>query len=186
DFASIFGPSLQVHRTITSSVHESLARLTITDDVMNTGTTPAPVAMLYHLNLGAPLVLPGTTIAVAGAGSVARETIPEVPTASVMPEPCTEVTEAVFEHVRPDRDDAERAHLVVCNEEVGIRLDVAWSADTLPRLYQWVLPTRGRWALGIEPATAPLFDRPTGDMTVPTLHAGESRRHEILITIGDL
>jgi hypothetical protein len=67
-------------------------------------------------------------------------------------------------------------------------IEIAWTATTLPRLYQWVFPTRGRWALGIEPASAPLFgaDRASLHAGAPVVQPGDSRRHEIRMTIrGD-
>ena len=58
----------------------------------------------------------------------------------------------------------------------GRRTEISWSAEALPRCYQWVLPTRGGWALGIEPANAPLFgpERDDAGTRAVLLAPGES------------
>ncbi len=81
-------------------------------------------------------------------------------------------------------DGFARASIVSSIADLGVRIE--WSASTLPRLHQWVLPTRGRWALGIEPATAPLFgtDREAPHAGAPVLEPGDVRSQEVRITVG--
>lgn len=185
---ALFGASLAVHRTITSTVERGgTARLSVRDDIENTGRGPAPFSLLYHLNFGAPLVMPGSTVDIAAASSVAREPIAAVPEWRALPEPTDTMTEAVFEHRGVAVDANGYAGAAVENRPLGLRIELAWSAATLPRLYQWVFPTRGRWALAIEPANAPLFgpDRATDGRGAPVLEPGETRRHEIMMAISE-
>ncbi|WP_181408465.1 DUF4432 family protein [Schumannella sp. 10F1B-5-1] len=211
DDAAVFGASLRVHRTLTVSSAVGADgrpehRVELVDEVENLGPVATPVSLLYHVNVGAPAVLPGTRIDVAASRAVARDPHPEVPDWSTLPDPVDALTEAVFEHHEVEADDEGFAHArvlaapdVLAAPEVHGRpgaddaradgtavreIDVAWSAATLPRLFQWVLPTRGRWALGIEPANAPLFgpDRDVPHAGAPVLASGERRRHELRIT----
>ena len=185
EWASLFDPSLRLHRTITSGVDtQGAAQLRVEDVVSNTGVVSAPVAMLYHLNLGAPLVVPGSTVHVGGATPVLREPCAAVPDAGVLPEPTTELTEAVFEHPSPPVDAKGLSHADIVRPDGALALRISWTAGTLPRLYQWVFPTRGRWALGIEPATAPLFgaDRDLPYMGSPLLAPGDHRVHHLTFT----
>lgn len=185
--ASLFGPSFQVRRAITvSAAADGGATIRVRDDVTNVGPEPAPLSLLYHLNLGAPLVVPGTTVEVDSTGVTASGPHPEVPEWHTLPEPSDHLAEAVFLHdsVAIDADGFSSANIA----DPGGRLvvTIAWSAATLPLLHQWVFPTRGRWALGIEPANAPLFgaDRDDPGAGSPVLAPGETRTHEVRVTIA--
>jgi hypothetical protein len=182
EWASLFEPSLRLHRTISSGVDTTgAAYLHVHDVISNTGVVSAPVAMLYHLNLGAPLVVPGSTVRIGGRTPVLREPCAAVPDAAVLPEPSSDLTEAVFEHPEPPVDADGFSTALIDRPDGRLALRISWSADTLPRLYQWVLPTRGRWALGIEPATAPLFgpDRDLPNQGSPLLEPGGQREHHL-------
>ncbi len=189
--AGLFGPSLRTERRVTADLDDDGSpRVVVRDTVVSTGSVPCPVAVLYHVNLGAPLVVPGTTVEVAADEVVLREPCPQVPDVGVLPEPCDELVEAVAEH-RGVRDEGGTASAVVTSPD-GFRVRVAWSAATLPRLHQWVLPTRGRWALALEPATAPLFgpdrDGPGAGAHAgaPVLDPGGRREHTVAVTVLSL
>lgn len=180
----VFGPSLSVERTITSDAGPAWARLTITDVIENTGPLPAPVAMLYHLNIGPPLAVPGSTVSVDAEGWSFASPISKISTPSVLPEPCARVVEAVAVYQGIQPDDEGWSHALVSGPRSTIELDIAWKGEGLPHLHQWIYPTAGRWALAVEPSSAPLFgpERESADRGVPVLQPGGIRRHEIMIT----
>lgn len=190
EVTELFGPSVRVERRIVSDIDRSgRARVRVRDVLYNVSRVEAAVPMLYHLNFGAPLVVPGTVVDTGDAVTVIREPCPAVPDHAVLPEPCDEVTEAVFSHTlhqETDAPDATATARVSVTSPSGQRAEIAWSRATLPYLYQWVLPTRGRWALGIEPSTAPLFgpERDAPHAGAPLLAPGETRRHEVTIRVG--
>ena len=70
----IFGPSLELRRTISGTLGQPLLR--IRDEVINRGNTPAPHMLLYHFNFGWPLVDEGTDLIWQGA-TVSRDGDPE-------------------------------------------------------------------------------------------------------------
>lgn len=185
EYASVFGPSARLDRVVESSVAPGgAAVLRVVDDLHNDGPGAFPAALLYHLNLGAPVVLPGTTVRWPGTRRVEREPCPAVPDPSIMPEPTDEITESVVAHHEP-RVDPDGFVRVLVTAPDGPTVELAWSADTLPHAYQWTLPTRRRWALGIEPASAPLFGpaRSVPGAGAPLVPAGGVRRHELRITV---
>ncbi|NJC24475.1 galactose mutarotase-like enzyme [Arthrobacter pigmenti] len=184
---AVFGPSFSVRRSYrAASDVDGMSRLTVTDEVTNIGPEAAPLSMLYHLNFGAPVVAPGSQVIVASEEVRAATPHPDVPDWSVLPKPADHITEAVFEHrrVRQTSDGLARATILSSVADLAVVVD--WSATTLPRLHQWMFPTRGRWALGIEPATAPLFgpDRANKNAGAPVLAPGQSRSHEVRISVG--
>jgi hypothetical protein len=184
---ALFGPSFRVRRRyLASRDSDGMSRLTVTDEVTNVGAEAALLSLLYHLNFGAPLVAPGSRVLIANESVTAAAPHNDVPEWGELPPPVHRITEAVFEHhgVRQDAEGFARATILSSVADLAVVID--WSATTLPRLHQWVFPTRGRWALGIEPATAPLFgpDREGDNAGAPLLAPGESRSHEVRIAVG--
>lgn len=180
----VFGPSVSMRRTITSKAGRTWARLSVVDVLENTGRVSVPLAMLYHLNFGPPVAVPGTTIAVKSEGWEFASAVPEVADPSLLPEPCERVVEAVATYRGLETDGDGWAHALISPPDSMLRVDVAWKSHNLPYLHQWVYPTLGRWAFAVEPATAPLFDSaPVSEHAdIPLLHPGQKRRHEIMIT----
>jgi hypothetical protein len=184
---ALFGPSFRLRRTISASTSDNgTAQFHVTDNVANIGPEAAPLSLMYHLNFGAPLVAPGTRVSIDSTGTVASSAHREVPDWRHLPTPSAHIAEAVFAHsgmsVAPD--GFAQASIASSTSDLGVRIE--WSATTLPHLHQWVFPTRGRWALGIEPATAPLFGagREAAHAGAPVLEPGEMRSHELRISVG--
>ena len=182
----LFGPSFRVRRTYRASVTQGTSWLTIDDEVTNIGPEAASLSMMYHLNFGAPLVAPASTVTVESREVVASGTHPEVPDWGILPEPVGHLAEAVFEHRDASSSAAGFARATLLSSVVDLGIVVEWSAETLPRMYQWVFPTRNRWALGIEPATAPLFgpERDAEHAGAPVLEPGMSRSQKVRIAVG--
>jgi hypothetical protein len=174
DSARLFGRRVYVYRTIT--VHaptDGQPYVSVKDIVRNEGTTPARAALLYHVNFGAPTVMPGTRVLVESSSVTAREPCACVPSAKELPDPTNEMTEAVFEYAGvPVHDSLSTA--VIRTPEMARDVELTWSAGSLPRLCQWVFPTRGGWALGLEPGNSPMWgpDRVGEDHGAPVLAPG--------------
>lgn len=184
---SLFGPSFRVRRSYRADASaDGMSQIVVADEVTNIGPEPAALSMMYHLNFGAPLAAPGSVVIVTDADVKARQSHPEVPDWRTLPDPVDHITEAVFEHVGVTADAAGFARATVLSAAADLGAVVEWTAETLPRLHQWVFPTRGRWALGIEPATAPLFgvDRESEHAGAPVIRPGDSQEHEVRIAIG--
>ena len=94
----------------------------------------------------------------------------------VAPLPVDGAPERVFEH-RIEADHRGWCSVAVVNRDLGLRLEVAWDARTLPRLHQWLHPATGVSVLGIEPANCSVLgrasDRAAG--TLPMLSPGAAR-----------
>ena len=85
---ALFGPSFRVRRGYRASTRpDGSATLTVTDDVTNIGPEPAALSMMYHLNFGAPLVAPGSSVAIDSADVVASAAHPEVARWDQLPQP---------------------------------------------------------------------------------------------------
>ena len=172
--ATVVDPPFTLFRRIVTLVGEGLVRLD--DRVVNDSDWTAAAPMLYHVNIGAPLwdddayletdaddVVPRDADAAAGLA-----------TWDEPPSPTADGPERVFEHV-----GASWARLT--NPRLCVELTVR---SSLPRLWQWVHPASGTYALALEPANCSVLGREhdiaSGQM--PFLDPGESRTS--WLTIG--
>lgn len=165
--ATVVDPPFTLSRRIVTTVGQGLARLD--DRVVNESEWTAAAPLLYHVNIGAPLwdddayletdaheVVPRDKVAAAGLA-----------TWDEPPSPTVDGGERVFEHV-----GASWARLT--NPRLGLELTVR---SSLPRLWQWVHPASGTYALALEPANCSVLGR-AHDIAagrMPFLDPGEAR-----------
>jgi Domain of unknown function (DUF4432) len=161
---------LRVERTIRTRVGEG--HVDVLDRTVNVGQEPLEAPFLYHVNLGWPLWVGGARVETDAAATVPRDDDAAPHDWRTAPEPTAE-PERVWEHV-----DATRAAVV--NEELGLRVSLEFD---LPRLWQWVDPAPGVFALGLEPANCSVLGRAhdRAEGRLPFLEPGEERTTRIAI-----
>lgn len=149
--SSVFGPNLCLTRSIFAFAGEE--RLFIHDEVTNLGHEPAPHMMLYHINLGFPVVDSGSRLV-----APSLKVIPRDPASAAVASAYTEcaapkagVGEVVFYHELADVGGKTMAGMV--NPEMNFGAYVAWRKEQLPVLVQWKMMAKGHYVMGIEPAT---------------------------------
>lgn len=178
---SLGGPRIVVEREIVTATGSPCVE--VIDVVRNVGDAPAGVPLLYHVNLGAPLLAPGGALEVVAAEPVLRDPLPPGRHPLRMPSPSLGAEPVVAEH-RDLRQDGGWARALLTG---GPHADVLveWSAQTLPRLCTWSWPATGAWVLGVEPTNAPLFgperDRPFAG--APVLEPGEQWRTAVRVVV---
>lgn len=184
------GVQLELRRTIRSRLGEAV--ITIEDEVYNHGNIPAPHMLLYHINLGWPLVDEGVDICWQGEWS-SREGDDKArifkegeafrtgkPTLS---EHVGGGEEAAFIDVVSDEEG--RCVCGVHNPNLGIALAVEFNKSQLPWLTNWQHCGPGEYVLGMEPGTHP----PVGQSrareagTLIMLEPGERRKYEVTIRV---
>lgn len=155
----------------------------VDDVVRNDGTEPVGVPLLYHVNLGAPVLRPGTRVSVAADPPSVREPLPPGRSALVVPDVGADGVVVAEHRVRPDDDGTVRA--LVEHPDGGPVVVVEWDGLVLPRLCTWVHPARGAWVLGVEPANAPLFgpERDLPHAGAPVLAPGATWRTGVRIAM---
>jgi hypothetical protein len=176
DEVDVFGAHLRLERMLRTRTGRGLVELE--DRTTNLGTTEEAAPLLYHVNLGAPLLDADARVEVPEADAVPRDAVArEGLDAVTRPgSPVVGAEEVVVEHVYGDAGPPEgRAEVV--NESLGLAVGVTWERGSLPRLWQWVHRRAGVYALGIEPANCSVLgraaDRAAG--TLPLLAPGEER-----------
>ncbi|MDX1994055.1 MAG: aldose 1-epimerase family protein [bacterium] len=147
----LFGEQLAVERIYWLTLGKpSISICTI---VTNRSDVPTPLMLLYHFNLGFPLVQQGTRLTTAGSvyprDDVARMGLG---TWSKYARPTENFAEQVYYHrVSAHRDKGGRdvSYAALTHEDFGLQLE--WQTDTLPYLTQWKNTRRGMYVSGIEP-----------------------------------
>jgi hypothetical protein len=170
--ATIHDPrGLRVDRTIRTAIGEG--RVELVDRTLNAAEESLPAPLLYHVNLGWPLWDDGARVETDAADVVPRDDDAAPHDWRPAPEP-QEVRERVWEHI-----GATAAAVV--NERLGVRVGVS---SNLPRMWQWIDPTPGYYALAIEPANCSVLgrshDRAAGRL--PVLAPGEERTTTLVVT----
>ena len=165
--ATVVDPPFTLARRIVTSVGQGLVRLD--DRVVNESDWTAAAPLLYHVNVGVPLWDDDAYLETDAHEVVPRDAASAVglPTWDEPPSPEDGVPERVFEHV-----GASWARLT--NPRLGVELTVR---SSLPRLWQWVDPKSGTYALAIEPANCSVLGRAHDIATrqMPFLDPGEAR-----------
>ena len=147
----VFGENLVLTRHIATALGE--ASITIRDTVENKGFAPSPVMLLYHMNLGWPLVDAGATLEatehkVTPQNEYSATGLSEW---SKISDPIPGFSEQVYYHSLPkNRQGVASIRLV--NPKLKIAFHIAYRVAELPYLVQWKMMGQGEYVVGLEPA----------------------------------
>ncbi len=157
---TIFGPSLELRRTISSTLGKS--SIFIHDEVTNLSNQPTPHMLLYHCNFGWPLVDEGTRILWKGD---LQQKPPGNPGNIFRPghdyRRCPgplEVHAGKGEDVGFIDSLADRNGQCSCglyNERINLAFVLRFRKDQLPWLTNWQHFGYGEYITGLEPGTNP-------------------------------
>ncbi|MBN1864318.1 MAG: aldose 1-epimerase family protein [Victivallales bacterium] len=156
--ARLFGNKLRLTREIRTVAGES--RLFIEDSIENFGNKKSSFMILYHFNLGFPLLSNEAILKLSAEKSEPRDKEAEKGFKNMLrfPKPSASYDEQVFFHkMRPDKQGFSKAELV--NPSLGISFYLEFNSAALPYLTQWKMAAKGEYVLGLEPCNAPCMDR---------------------------
>jgi hypothetical protein len=176
----VFQENLLLSRRITSKIGST--SFTIEDTVTNEGENPSGHMVLYHVNLGWPLLDVGTVIDIPATSVTARDAdaVEGFEQRAEIGEPLVGTREQVYIHTGGD-DRVAR----VTNAARGLTFTLRRS-ESLPAIFQWKLTATKHYVLGLEPANTPEIQgraaaRAAG--ILPRLEPGESRSYAIEIEV---
>lgn len=149
----LFGKNLLLCRKIRTAPYSDT--LTLEDTLINRGTREEDYCLLYHFNLGYPMLDEKVRIE-----SETEQVIPRNEYAAKNLENRTSFLPAI-------PNEPERCYFIkhkkpvvtVTNDLLGKSFTLSYSDDTLPCFVQWNSPASLDYALGLEPATTLLDDR---------------------------
>lgn len=180
----LFESNLVIHRTIETSLGKP--EITIQDEIVNEGYTETHCMLLYHFNLGYPLLDKHTKIIMTPTQTLPRDTAAEAGLVDwkKLTDPIPGYQEQVFYHKMPTSQNG-LASISVVNSELNTSLKLEYRADELPELIQWKSMASGDYVLGIEPANCyPEGLRKARERgTLKILQPGESFKTFIKLTV---
>jgi hypothetical protein len=149
---AVFGENLRLVRRIEADLGGTEIRLT--DTVVNDGFNPTPHMLLYHCDLGWPLLDEGTAFEAAISGT--RWTSESVATQGAshlrFAAPVAGFVEQVYEHeLASGADGRTRARL--SNAKIGRAFELEYDPSEFPAFIEWVNLRAGEYVVGLEPST---------------------------------
>jgi len=158
--SSVHGWNLLMERTITTSLHSTA--LEITDTVTNEGFRETPLMLLYHINLGYPLLTPKSKIYAPSthadpATDFARES---ADTWSNFEAPVRHQQERVYFHtMQPNAQNEVTVVLVQDDSKKDFGLALTYNTENLPEFVQWKMTGENHFVLGLEPSNCRTMGR---------------------------
>jgi hypothetical protein len=184
DEARLFGNNLRLTASVSTQAGD--ASLTVTDVISNLSSIDSELELLYHINIGSPLLSPGARVLLPAARIVPRDDVavgnlpewdqygPETPGAP----------EAVFfVDLLADADGMTQAMLRSADGQRGMRL--TFNKRQLPRFALWKnrTPAADGYVTGLEPCinypNPKSFEQSKG--RVDAISPGDSRTYAIVL-----
>jgi len=186
----VFGPNLELRRTISSTLGEPTIR--VHDVVTNVGNSRTPHMILYHMNYGWPLVDKGTQIVWRG---LCKSRGRDMADASFNDQHDFRTCQGPLERhrgtgeacgfidVTPDRDGICTVGL--CNARLGLAVALRYKKKQLPSLANWQHWGPGEYVAGLEPGTNPPIGQGKARELKQLIHLdpGASRTYDLEISV---
>lgn len=150
-----FYPNLELRRRITTYLGSG--KIKVEDEIENIGFRESPFMLLYHCNLGFPLIDENSEVKINSKISGFKEGAPthDVADWNKISTPVHGIAERVYYHdVEPDI--AGYCSAGILNRNIGdgrkLELIMRYKKEQLPFLAQWKMMAEGEYVLGLEPA----------------------------------
>jgi hypothetical protein len=180
----VFGENVRMSRTIRARMGES--RIWIEDTVENLGYHRTPHMILYHANIGFPILDENARFIAPSARAIPRDTDAEegIESWGQMEPPTPGYRAQVFFHeMTPGPDGSVTAALVndgaAPGEPCGV--SIRYYPAELPCFTQWKMMDQGAYVVGMEPGNAWVMGRDVErrEGRLQFLEPGESRRYRL-------
>lgn len=145
---ALFGQNLLFRRTITTAIGST--KVTVSDTLINRGTKKEQYCLLYHCNVGYPMLDEGVTVEQDASSIIPRTKHAEehIADRTSFPAPVDNEEESCY-YIKNNVPV-----ITVTNKKLGKKLVLSYTGDTLPCQVQWVTNASQDYALGIEPSTS--------------------------------
>lgn len=178
--SAIFARKLHMNRTIT--VGKASSVFTITDTVENRGDTKSPVMLLYHMNMGYPLLSENAVIEIPSVSVAPRNehAAKDLDTWHKMLPPTPGFEEQCYFHSFQKEGRAS-----IYNPDIRKGLSITFDAETLEYFTQWKMMGYRDYVLGLEPGNC----HPDGrdvmrkQGKLKFLEPGEHITYEVTVTL---
>jgi hypothetical protein len=149
--SAIFGERLVLHRVIKCNYKER--KITLYDKVTNEGSRRARHMILYHCNIGYPLLSPASKVYIPSMSVRARDEHAATGLDSWMylEEPNPQYQEMCYYHTLK-RNENNQSKVAVFNPDLDFGVSIEFDATTLDHFIQWKMTGTNDYVLGLEPS----------------------------------
>jgi hypothetical protein len=183
----IFGDKLLLEREISTLLGQNIIH--IRDKIANFGNKPSPYMILYHMNLGYPLLDEDAELIIDPAQTTPCNSTAEAGMYEFnkFVKPQSTYLEQVFCHTMKASRSGETS-TTLKNHNLGIALTINFNIQQLPYLIQWKMMGKGEYVLRLEPSNVPGKNRKDlrYNNILPYLQPGESVTNNIEIVLLDI
>lgn len=144
--ASLFSHKLLLEREYVCSLTEN--RLTINDKVTNVDCKETPYMILYHCNMGYPLLSENSILKINSCDVSPRNehSKKDIEAWDKMIVPQSDFTEQCYYH-----SFSEKPRITLYNPDINTKMEMTYSADSLNYFTQWKMMGEYEYVLGLEP-----------------------------------
>ena len=171
---ALFGKNLVLKRKIFTAIGGD--SVTLEDTLVNEGYKTEEYCLLYHINVGYPMLDDGVKV-IADVESYTPRTAWAKQ---------NEATMYAMSGAVPNQDETcyflklNKPEISLVNETIGKKFTVSYSGDTLPHFVEWKSMASGDYALVLEPCTTELDDL----FAYKTIEVGEKIKFFVNISIA--
>jgi hypothetical protein len=182
--ACVFGENLLLHRRIVCRQGEN--KILICNTVENAGFRREALMLLFHFNIGYPLLDEDAYLVVPSAKVTPRDAAAEagIEMWSRSRKPAPDYREQVFYHdLKADKEGNTSVALV--NKKLNLGLALHFNRNQLSHFTQWKQMGEGEYVMGLEPCNCFVDGRtaPRNENVIDFLEPGEARRFDIVLEI---
>lgn len=147
--ASMFGRKMILNRKYTISKTENL--ITIDDKVENMGSSTSPCMLLYHFNMGYPLLSENSKVYIPNTSALARNPHAQegFDKKLEMEVPQSDYVEMCFFYDVKEKDGM--AHVGIYNPDIKKGMKMSYDKNALDCFTQWKMMGECEYVLGLEP-----------------------------------
>lgn len=172
----VCGKNLVLRRKITSEIGSD--RVKVEDRLTNEAYRDEKYCLLYHVNIGYPMMDAGAKIAGEITACQPRTEWAEkqMATAYEVEAPIPNFEETCY-YLKLNKPEVS-----LVNEKIGKKFTVSYSGKTLPEFLAWKSIASGDYAVGLEPTTTKL----DGSFAYSTIAAGETLEFRVELSVSEL
>ena len=174
--SALFGKNLVLKRKVFSAIGAD--SVTVEDTLCNDGFKAEEYCLLYHINVGYPMLDDGAKL-VANVKKTDGRTAWATQNAATMYEmsDCVPNQEETCYYLElPDNE------ITLVNKKVGKTFTVSYTGKTLPHFLEWKSMASGDYALGLEPATTRLDNQ----FAYQTIGVGEQITFRVTLQVKEI
>lgn len=180
--AELFGKNLTLKRSIKTIYGEKSVK--ITDVIENESFQEEPMMVLYHFNIGYPLLDEGAMVVLPTKKVMPRDVEAEKDEKlwNLMEAPIENEDERVYLHdLAQDRDGNTFACLM--NEKMELGIKIEFNKKYLPKFVQWKSLNAGDYVMGLEPTNSGVYGLSYEKEYVHKIKPFEKEKIELILTI---